>query len=69
MSIVERHVAEHELVEMKYGERAYRTRRFDRRGGEPILQEDFCQLAVRSLETQGENYKYDASYEKLGLAL
>ena len=32
-------VAEHELVEMKDGEKAYLTRRFDRRGGEPILQE------------------------------
>ena len=36
-------VAEHELVEMKDGEKAYLTRRFDRRGGEPIQQEDFRQ--------------------------
>ncbi|MBO7687113.1 MAG: HipA domain-containing protein, partial [Kiritimatiellae bacterium] len=35
-------VAEHELVEMKDGEKAYLTRRFDRRNGEPIQQEDFC---------------------------
>ena len=59
------HVAEHELVEMKDGEKAYLTRRFDRRGGERIQQEDFCQLAGRSPETHGENYKYDASYEEL----
>jgi len=58
-------VAEHELVEMKDGEKAYLTRRFDRRGGERIQQEDFCQLAGRSPETHGENYKYDASYEEL----
>ena len=58
-------VAEHELVEMKDGEKAYLTRRFDRRGGEPIQQEDFCQLAGHSPETHGENYKYDASYEEL----
>ena len=58
-------VAEHELVEMKDGEKAYLTRRFDRRNGEPIQQEDFCQLAGRSPETHGENYKYDASYEEL----
>ena len=58
-------VAEHELVEMKDGEKAYLTRRFDRRDGEPIQQEDFCQLAGRSPETHGENYKYDASYEEL----
>ena len=58
-------VAEHELVEMNDGEKAYLTRRFDRRDGEPIQQEDFCQLAGRSPETHGENYKYDASYEEL----
>ena len=69
MDIAERvfgiNVAEHELVEMKDGEKAYLTRRFDRRGGERIQQEDFCQLAGRSPETHGENYKYDASYEEL----
>ena len=58
-------VAEHELVEMKDGEKAYLTRRFDRRGGAYIQQEDFCQLAGHSPETHGENYKYDASYEEL----
>ena len=57
--------AEHELVEMKDGEYAYLTRRFDWRGGERVQQEDFCQLAGRSPETHGENYKYDASYEEL----
>ena len=54
-----------DIVEMKDGEKAYLTRRFDRRNGEPIQQEDFCQLAGRSPETHGENYKYDASYEEL----
>ena len=49
--------AEHELVEMKDGELAYLTRRFDRRDGRPILQEDFCQLSGRTSETHGENYK------------
>ena len=57
--------AEHALVEMKDGEPAYLTKRFDRRGGEPIQQEDFCQLAGRSPETHGPNYKYDSSYEEL----
>ena len=57
--------AEHQLVEMKDGEYAYLTRRFDRRGGESILQEDFCQLAGCTPETHGENYKYDSSYEEL----
>ena len=58
-------VAEHQLVEMKDGEYAYLTRRFDRRGEEYIQQEDFCQLAERTVETHGENYKYDSSYEEL----
>ena len=57
--------AEHALVEMKDGELAYLTKRFDRRGGERIQQEDFCQLAGRTPETHGPNYKYDASYEEL----
>jgi serine/threonine-protein kinase HipA len=57
--------AEHELVELKDGEYAYLTRRFDRRGGDRIQQEDFCQLAGRTPDTHGENYKYDASYEEL----
>ena len=58
-------VAEHELVELSDGELAYLTKRFDVRNGERIQQEDFCQLAGRSPETHGENYKYDASYEEL----
>ena len=57
--------AEHDLVEMKDGEYAYLTRRFDRRGNELVQQEDFCQLSERTIETHGENYKYDSSYEEL----
>lgn len=57
--------AEHSLVMMKDGEYAYLTRRFDMRNGERIQQEDFCQLAGRSPETHGDNYKYDSSYEEL----
>lgn len=57
--------AEHALVELTDGVPAYLTKRFDRRAGQPIRQEDFCQLAGRSEETHGDNYKYDASYEEL----
>ena len=57
--------AEHELVTLADGEYAYMTKRFDRRNGVPVRQEDFCQLAGRSEETHGLNYKYDASYEEL----
>ncbi|MCE9615379.1 MAG: HipA domain-containing protein [Lentisphaerae bacterium] len=51
------------------GEFAYITRRFDRRGGVKIGQEDFCQLSNRTEETAGRNYKYDASYEEVGRIL
>ena len=51
------------------GELAYITRRFDRRAGSKIGQEDFCQLSNRSEETAGRNYKYDASYEEIGRIL
>ena len=57
--------AEHELVSLADGEYAYMTKRFDRRDGFAVRQEDFCQLAERSEETHGLNYKYDASYEEL----
>ena len=59
------HTAGNELVMLKDGEYAYLTKRFDRRDGHPIRQEDFCQLSGRSDETHGSNYKYEASYEEL----
>lgn len=69
MRIASRHfgirTAENELVSFSDGELAYLTRRFDRRNGTPIRQEDFCQLSGRTRETHGENYKYDSSYEEL----
>lgn len=51
------------------GELAYITRRFDRRAGVRIGQEDFCQLSNRTEETAGRNYKYDGSYEEAGRIL
>ena len=51
------------------GEPAYITRRFDRRDGVKIGQEDFCQLSNRTEETAGRNYKYDGSYEEAGRIL
>ena len=51
------------------GEPAYITRRFDRRAGAKIGQEDFCQLSNRSEETAGKNYKYGGSYEEIGRIL
>jgi serine/threonine-protein kinase HipA len=58
------------LIRLSDGELAYITRRFDRTlDGDRIAQEDFCQLMERTPETDGKNYKYDASYEELGAAL
>ncbi len=51
------------------GELAYITRRFDRRDGNKIPQEDFCQLSNRSEQTRGKNYKYDGTYEEVGRVL
>ncbi len=60
-------VAESALVEFDGGEIAYLTRRFDvQPDGTRSLQEDFAQVAQRSEETHGKNYKYDFSYEEIG---
>ena len=50
---------------------AYIVRRFDRTPNTEtkLLQEDFCQLAGRTRQTDGENYKYTGSYEELGRLL
>lgn len=55
------------LVKFSDGEYAYLTRRFDiQSNGKKLLQEDFAQLAGRSEETNGINYKYDYSYQEIG---
>jgi len=51
------------LVFFEDGEPAYLTKRFDRTPDGKLLQEDFCQLAGRSEDSHGKNYKYDYSYE------
>ena len=60
-------VAENALVEFEGGELAYLVRRFDvQENGPRHLQEDFAQIAQRSEESHGKNYKYDFSYEEIG---
>lgn len=56
-------------VRFKDGELAYLTKRFDRREGEVVHQEDLCQLMGRTEETHGKNYKYDTSYEEIADAV
>jgi len=60
-------VAENALVAFSDSEMAYLVRRFDiQSDGSRSLQEDFAQVASRSEETHGKNYKYDFSYEEIG---
>ena len=63
-------VAENALVEFEDGELAYLVRRFDvREDGSRHLQEDFAQIAGRSEQSHGKNYKYDLSYEEIGVLI
>ncbi len=60
-------VAANGLVAFADGELAYLVRRLDvQPDGQRSLQEDFAQIAGRSEETHGKNYKYDCSYEEIG---
>ena len=58
--------AENALIDFADNESAYITRRFDRREGQKIRQEDFCQIGGISPETDGPNFKYETSYEEIG---
>jgi serine/threonine-protein kinase HipA len=59
-------VAHNALIAFADGEVAYLARRFDvQPDGARSLQEDFAQVAQRSEETHGKNYKYDFSYEEM----
>jgi len=57
------------LIRLGDGTLGYVVKRFDRRNGARILQEDFSQLLERSPGTHGKNYKYDSSYEEVGRTL
>ncbi|GAA3984230.1 HipA domain-containing protein [Hymenobacter antarcticus] len=58
------------LLQMADGSPAYLTRRFDvRPDGLRLAQEDFAQLSQRTEQEHGPNYKYDFSYEEIGVLL
>ena len=58
--------AENGTIFFNDGEIAYLTKRFDAlKDGRRLLQEDFAQIAERTEETHGKNYKYDFSYEEI----
>lgn len=49
---------------------AYLVKRFDvKNDGSKYSQEDFAQIAQLTEETHGKNYKYDLSYEEIGLLI
>jgi serine/threonine-protein kinase HipA len=49
---------------------AYITRRFDvKPDGTKYMQEDFAQLTNRAKETHGETFKYEGTYEEVGLLI
>ena len=58
--------AENALIHFSDGELAYITKRFDRKNGSKLRQEDFCQLSGKTPETAGKNFKYDGSYQEAG---
>lgn len=58
--------AHNAFVRFNDGENAYLTKRFDvKKDGTKYLQEDFAQIARRTEENSGPNYKYDFSYEEI----
>lgn len=55
------------LIYFKDGTPAYITRRFDiKPDGSKYLQEDMAQISGRSRQTDGENFKYEGTYEEIG---
>lgn len=59
--------AENVLIYFRDGAPAYLTKRFDvRADGQKYLQEDMAQLSGRTRQTNGENFKYDGTYEEIG---
>lgn len=59
--------ADNSLVYFSDGKPAYITKRFDiSESGEKYSVEDFAQIAQKSEESDGTDYKYDFSYEEIG---
>lgn len=55
------------IIYFKDGTPAYITRRFDiKADGSKYLQEDMAQISGRSRQRNGEDFKYDATYEEIG---
>ncbi|MBT1696017.1 HipA domain-containing protein [Fulvivirgaceae bacterium PWU4] len=58
------------IIHFKDNAPAYLVKRFDvKADGSKNAQEDFAQIAQVTAETHGKNYKYDLSYEEIGLLI
>ena len=58
------------MIFFEDGSPAYITKRFDgRKEGGKLSKEDFATLAGKTKDNSGPNFKYDYSYEKLGLLI
>lgn len=58
------------LIHFKDGQPAYITRRFDvKPDGSKYMQEDFAQLTNRTKHTHGETFKYEGTYEEIGILI
>jgi serine/threonine-protein kinase HipA len=58
------------FLKFKDGAPAYITRRFDLApDGSRYQQEDFAQLSGRTKNTHGENFKYNSTYEEIGMLI
>lgn len=58
--------AENGLIAFSDGEKAYITKRFDvSPDGSKLPQEDFASLTGKTADTDGDNFKYNGSYEDI----
>lgn len=58
------------IVHFRNGDMAYLVKRFDyAKDGSKLDQEDFASIIGTSEETDGQNYKYDSSYEAIASAI
>src|SRR5690606_13181902 len=63
-------VAANALIYFRDGQPAYITKRFDvKDNGEKYMQEDFAQLTYRTKASHGDAFKYDGTYEEIGLLI
>ena len=63
-------VAANALIYFKDNAPAYITRRFDvKSDGTKRLQEDFAQISGKTKNSDGDNYKYNGTYENIGMLI